>query len=437
LATDAKPRFKMPKDSLSMAIKPLIVAEHASAVFGGEALIPFQYFKHLRQMNIDVHLLVHERTRRELCDAFPNDSDRLHFVSDSRTNIWCYKIGRYLPDRLAVFTLGALSHFDTQVRQRRMAKALVRDHRFGVVHEPIPVSPKQPSMMFGLSAPVIIGPMNGGMDYPPNYNLANRFERAIISLLRRTSSFWNSIVPGKRQAALLLVANKRTREALPSNVKDKRIVEFVENGVDLDRFRADPSETKSQSLSIIYVGRLVDWKRVDLLIDACSNLVGKINFRVNIVGDGLLRSALERHVQQKSLTNCVRFHGWLPQTAAALLLRDSDIMVLPSMRECGGAVVLEAMASGVPVIAAKWGGPADYIASETGILIPPGTPGEFVDELANAILRMAKNPETRVKMGRAGRDRVQAIYDWHVKAKTLVKFYEDVVSTSTSVRAQD
>ena len=54
-----------------------------------------------------------------------------------------------------------------------------------------------------------------------------------------------------------------------------------------------------------------------------------------------------------------------------MLLRNSDIMVLPSMRECGGAVVLEAMASGVPVIAAKWGGPADYISEGTGILIPP------------------------------------------------------------------
>ena len=161
----------MPNVSKS-SIKPLIVAEHASAKFGGEALIPFQYFKYLRRLNIDVHLLVHERTRQELCDAFPNDVDRLHFVSDSRINIWCHKLGTFLPDRLALFTLGAMSHFDTQVRERRMARTLIREHRFNVVHEPIPVSPKQPSMMFGLGVPVIIGPMNGGMDYPPHYNLA-------------------------------------------------------------------------------------------------------------------------------------------------------------------------------------------------------------------------------------------------------------------------
>jgi len=419
----------MSKTCRGTPLKVLIVAEHASSVFGGEALIPYQYFKHLRRLNVDVHLLIHERTRQELSEAFQDDIARLHFVLDSRINIWCYKIGRFIPDRLAVFTVGAFSHFETQVRQRRLAKALVREHKFDVIHEPIPVSPKLPSMMFGLSVPVIIGPMNGGMDYPPHYNSAKPYERAIISLLRWSSTFWNWLVPGKPRAALILVANKRTYDALPPNVKANRILEFVENGVDLDRFRAEPRRTEHENINIIYVGRLVDWKRVDLLIECCSKLIGKLNFQVHIVGDGPLRAALERQVQQMLLTNHVKFHGWTAQASAAQLLRDSDLMVLPSMRECGGAVVLEAMASGIPVIATKWGGPADYIAPDTGKLIPPGTPDEYVEKLANAILWMARNPEARVKMGQAGRDRVEALYDWRVKATALLKFYEDVVST--------
>ncbi len=409
-------------------MKVLIVAEHASSLFGGEALIPYQYFKCLRELDVDVHLLVHERTKRELCSAFPNDIERLHFVADSLVNIWCSEIGKLIPDRLAVFTFWSASHFVTQIGQRRAARSLVHAHGFDIVHEPIPVSPKMPSMVFGLSVPVIIGPMNGGMDYPPNFDLAGCFEHAIISLLRRTSTFWNWIIPGKRHAAVILVANKRTYDALPCNIKYKRVLEFVENGVDLERFWADPVETACENLSLIFIGRLVDWKRVDLLIDACEKLIGKLNFKVHIVGDGPLRDALERQVQRVSLTSHVLFHGWIPQAAAAEMLRSSDVMVLPSMRECGGAVVLEAMASGVPVIAAKWGGPSDYIVEDTGILIPPRTPEGFVVELANAILWMAKNQETRIKMGQAGRRRVQALYDWHVKAKALLRIYEDVLN---------
>jgi glycosyltransferase involved in cell wall biosynthesis len=412
--------------------KVLLVAEHASAVFGGEALIPFQYFKCLRAMNIDVHLLVHERTQKELYEAFPNDVERLHFVADSLVNIWCVKIGKLMPDRLAVFTLRAFSHLETQIRQRRLARSLVHKHHFDIVHEPIPVSPKLPSMMFGLSVPVIIGPMNGGMDYPPNYNLDRNLERLMISVLRWTSTFWNRVLPGKLRAALLLVANQRTYNALPPNLKKRQVLEFAENGVDLDLFSPESSgrSTNCGSINIMYVGRLIDLKRVDLLIAACAKLIGDVEFYLHVVGDGPLREALEKQVQQLSLTSHVRFYGRLPQSAAADLLRRSDIMVLPSMRECGGAVVLEAMACGVPVIATKWGGPADYIVPNTGILIPPATPEIFVRELAKAMLSMARSPQSRAEMGRAGRQRVQVCYDWRAKAKTLSKIYDDVLSVN-------
>jgi glycogen synthase len=133
-----------------------------------------------------------------------------------------------------------------------------------------------------------------------------------------------------------------------------------------------------------------------------------------------------------SLTGRVQFHGWVAQAAAAELLRSSDIMVLPSMRECGGAVVLEAMASGVPVIATKWGGPTDYIAQDTGILIPPETPDEFVGRLADAIIWMADNPDVRVKIGHAARRRVQELYDWQVKAKALLQIYQNVVNNDAT-----
>jgi glycosyltransferase involved in cell wall biosynthesis len=418
----------MPQAVGKSPLNVLLVAEHASSTFGGEALIPYQYFKCLRELGIDVHLLVHERTKPELFGAFPNEIERLHFVADSAVNIWFSRITGLLPDRLGAFTLGAVSHWETQVRQRRAARSLVTKYHFDIVHEPIPVSPKLPSMMFGLSVPVIIGPMNGGMDYPPNYDLAGSFERAIISALRGTSGFWNRILPGKKQAALLLVANKRTYEALPSMLQQKWVLELVENGVDLDRFQVHSAIRERTKLSIIYLGRLVDWKRVDLLIAACSKLLGKINLQLEIAGEGSERDALEKQVQRASLTSHVHFHGWLPQTAAAELLRVSDLMVLPSMRECGGAAVLEAMASGVPVIAANWGGPADYIDGNTGILVAPGTPDSFVEALADAILWMAQNPELRIKMGQAGRQRVKSLYDWRMKATALVKIYKDVLN---------
>lgn len=410
--------------------KVLIVAEHASAVFGGEALIPFQYFKRLRQRGLDVHLLVHERTRAELSEAFPAEHARIHFVHDSLVNILCHKLGKMLPDRLAVFTFGVISHLNTQIRQRRRLVSLHEQYKFDIVHEPIPVSPKLPSMLFGLAVPVVIGPMNGGMDFPPNYHMDNLFERAAMAVLRWTASFWNMILPGKKQASLLLVANKRTYEALPPSLKTNRVIEFVENGVDLELFKPRHVSPASKTFRILHIGRLVDVKRVDLLIDACARLKHRIDFKLDLVGDGPLRSSLESLVSDLGLAELVTFRGRLAQTKAAALLRDADLMVLSSMRECGGAVVLEAMASGVPVIAARWGGPSDYMTEDTGILIPPGTPKTFVNELAEAMLWMAENPRLRENMGKQGRRRAAELYDWNSKAGALVEMYQGVLSTN-------
>src|SRR5262249_30344606 len=146
----------------------------------------------------------------------------------------------------------------------------------------------------------------------PNYNLAGRLERFIVFSLRFTAAFWNWILPGKQQAALLLVANKRTYHALPTGLRKKQIVELVENGVDLELFRPASSGAKHENFRIIYVGRLVDWKRVDLLIAACARLVGNVNFEVDIIGDGPKRRELEAQVLRLSLGDRVRFHGRLP-----------------------------------------------------------------------------------------------------------------------------
>jgi glycosyltransferase involved in cell wall biosynthesis len=404
----------------------LIAAEHASARLGGEPLIPFQYFKKLREAGADVHLLVHERTRDELLKAFPHDRDRLHFIRDSRVNIWCHKLGSFLPDRLAVFTLGAVSHLETQFRQRKLARSLVRDLSIDIVHETIPVSPRMPSLLFNLEAKVIIGPMNGGMDYPPNYETSSWLERVVIAVLRSTASFWNYVIPGKREATLLLVANQRTYDALPAGLKRKPVRELAENGVDPELFKPFDGAPGCSGLRVIYVGRLVDWKRPDLLIEACARLDGSIDFQLDIVGDGVLRPTLEEQVRYRSLQDRVRFHGWLDQPVAAEFVRRADVMVLPSMRECGGAVVLEAMASAVPVIAAAWGGPMDYLSAETGVLIPPASPAVFVEELAKALRALAGSPEDRVRLGQAARRRASN-YDWNHKVKMLLDIYSDVL----------
>ncbi|MDP1699413.1 MAG: glycosyltransferase family 4 protein [Aestuariivirga sp.] len=405
----------------------LIVAEHASAKFGGEAILPLHYFRFLREAGFEAWLLVHARTRNELSTVLGSDVSRVFYIEDSFLNIACHRLSRFVPARIADFTLGAISQLHNQLRLRKVAKQLVTILGVTIVHQPIPVSPKLPSFMHGLGAPVVIGPMNGGMDYPPGYRKSGSIEEVAIAILRSTANLMNRMIPGKSKAACLLVANDRTRAALPDSVKSAPVSTLVENGVDLRLFegadsRATPETTEA---NIIYVGRLVDFKRVDLLIDACLSLRGREDVKLHIVGDGPLRAQLE--ARATLLGDKVVFHGRLPQADVATQMARSTALVLPSMRECGGAVVLEAMASGCPVIAAAWGGPLDYLTDECGTLVAPSTPQQFVVELAGAISRLVRSPELAKKHATAARKRVELHFDWRHKTRQILVIYATIL----------
>lgn len=408
-------------------LRILIVAEHASLKFGGEASLPFHYFRILRARGIETWLMCHDRIAGELRAAFPSEQDRLLFVPDSPSQQSLWRLG-HRGSRFALQAIEATSHMVTQVEQRKMVRALVRDKRIDVVHEPIPVSPVTPSAMFDVGAPVIIGPMNGGLDYPDGFaDAEGSMERASFRAARMIASAANRAVPGKRKAALLLVANERTRRALPASVAGVPTVELVENGVDLARFAGgaraprEPGPTR-----FAFVGRLVDWKAVDLLLEALARVLKLCDATLDIFGNGVERQALEELAARLSILDRVFFRGFVAHAELPARLARMDALVLPSLRECGGAVVLEAMALGMPVIATKWGGPLDYLDDSCGILIEPRNREYMIGALCDAMCTLAQSPELRARLGVSGRAKVRDGYDWERKVDRMIELYEQV-----------
>lgn len=437
----------------------LIVAENASAKFGGEAAIPMHYFRRFRACQVETWLIVHERTRSELESLFPQDLDRIYFVPDTVWDRLLWDLSRHLPRKLASITFGFVMNLLSQMHQRQLVRQVIQLHQIDIIHQPIPVSPKAPSMIFGMGIPVVIGPMNGGMNYPPAFQeMESRFIRQAVQIGRFFAHWVNYVIPGKRQADLLLVANHRTKEELPQGVCPN-VVELVENGVDLSIWQpkpevkrlleggvTSPAITKtSQPIRFIFIGRLVDWKAVDLLIEAFNHVAAELPVVLEIIGDGVERSRLEAQAQKLGLwtkrvaeatpevkpgSNQVEFLGWLSQAECARHLQQADVMVLPSLWECGGAVVLEAMAVGLPVIATNWGGPADYLNESCGVLVDPVSRSGLIEGLANAMQQLAVAPDLRLAMGKAGRERVVQQFNWDVKAEQMLSIYQHVLAAS-------
>ncbi len=408
----------------------VIVAQNASTKFGGESLLPLNYFRILRSRQIETWLVVHARTQAELEALFPEDCDRMHFVPDTWVHRLLSKIEGFLPPRIGAPTIGLLSHIYTQKIQRRVVQRLVSEHQIDIVHEPTPVSPKFPSLMFGLGSPIAMGPLNAAVKFPPTFQ-RSRQSLAIDSLIAFGHKFvdvLNRLWPGKIQAETVLVANARTAQALPAGVRGK-IIQLVENGVDLSVWRSDSTASKqtNQQVHFVFLGRLADWKGVDLLLKAFVPVATKIDAVLEIIGDGEMRGELEAQTAHLGLSGKIVFSGWQSQDRCAIKLQQADVLVLPSLREPGGAVILEAMAVGLPVIALNWGGPKDYIDSTCGILVEPDSREAFVKGLTEAMLKLAQSPELRQSMGRAGYSRVREHFDWERKVDRMIEIYQQTI----------
>jgi hypothetical protein len=114
------------------------------------------------------------------------------------------------------------------------------------------------------------------MDYPTAFR-RERGKIANVAMMtgRIAANFFNMIIRGKREADLILVANRRTCEALPWGTKG-RVCELVENGVDLTIWQRKPTEKSHVGLRLIYVGRLIDWKALEIVLEAMHRVQAEV-----------------------------------------------------------------------------------------------------------------------------------------------------------------
>jgi glycosyltransferase involved in cell wall biosynthesis len=215
-----------------------------------------------------------------------------------------------------------------------------------------------------------------------------------------------------------------TRLALPSCITGE-VVELAENGVDLTLWSVQQrTAMPAVPPRFLFVGRLVDWKRVDIVLHALAQIPGAC---LDVIGDGPMRAEWTELAASLHLADRVSFLGWMSQQRCAEQLRSATALVLPSVYECGGAVVLEAMATGTPVIATAWGGPEDYIDESCGILVPPTSVEAMVLGFRAAMQRLIDEPQLRCKLGEAARKKIEAGFNWEDKVDRMLAIYQSAL----------
>jgi glycosyltransferase involved in cell wall biosynthesis len=198
----------------------------------------------------------------------------------------------------------------------------------------------------------------------------------------------------------------------------------VPNVVDASRFH--PAETASRNGApqrLIGVGQLYAAKGWEYLIEAVAILArSRHDFRLDIVGDGELRAAHEQLVDRLGVRDIVSFHGWLSKEEVARRVRDADLFVITSRYDSNPCAVIEALASGVPVVGTAVGGIPDMIGEGMGLLAEREDPESIADRIEVALDR--RDDWDRAAIARAARER----YGVQEVGARLASIYEEVVA---------
>ncbi len=176
------------------------------------------------------------------------------------------------------------------------------------------------------------------------------------------------------------------------------------------------------------VGRLVSIKGHKYLVAAAEKIVKEFgNTFFVFVGDGNLESRLERQAESLGIRENIIFTGWRKDAVKIIAL--FDILVVPSLNEGMGKMLIEGMSLGKPVVASRVGGIIDLVKDgDDGILVPP----KDSEALEGAILKLIRNKNLAKEMGRNGKAKVYPEYDTFVMVKQIEELYEELLSKSTS-----
>ncbi|WP_243362304.1 glycosyltransferase family 4 protein [Fundidesulfovibrio terrae] len=188
----------------------------------------------------------------------------------------------------------------------------------------------------------------------------------------------------------------------------------IPNGADTELFHPREEARRPGPVRLFFHGRVVYQKGLDTVLDALGRLQDSSLWELHIAGDGPQRPELETRARELGIEAKVFFRGWMRRPQLAEVLRDMDVFVFASRDEGMPNAVLEAMASGLPVVATRIAGNEELVVpEESGLLVAPDSPGELCVALARLIGTGGDEAQTmRSRMGRAGRGRVERDYSW-------------------------
>lgn len=284
-----------------------------------------------------------------------------------------------------------------------------------------------------LPIPYVRGP-GGGAHRVPRAFFGGRggrfaFVQTLRSIFQRLFRLDPAFRLGHERASALLLCTPESIEALPERWKGKATL-FPVNGIDASTINP-PGSRGRNGLTVFTAGKLLTIKGFDLALRAFARASLPSGSRLRIAGDGPERGTLERLAADLGVRERVEFLGWLPHARVIDGMNESDLFLFPSLRDGGGGVVVEALATGLPVVCLELAGPGLHVTDECGIKVRPDNPEAAVEGLARALERLSVDTKLRAELSDGARRRAERDYDWTILGNRLHTFYKTAIGTKS------
>jgi glycosyltransferase involved in cell wall biosynthesis len=398
--------------------------------------VPLEGYKTCKAISehVDEAIIVTAIRNKEAIERTGIGRGRCVYIDNERLSYATWKLNQWLrsgQDLSEAIRLALFFDFERKVWHR--FKSDLDGKRFDIVHRITPASSAVPSPMsvwctskLTSKIPFVIGPINGGLPFPPQFRSTQIKGREWLRFIRGANRFLPYVSSTYKNASAILASFEHTIQTLPFRPME-RIFDVPTVGVDSSLFSGVERAKGDGRCTFIFVGRLVPFKcpHVNILAFAASEKLR--SHRLIIVGDGPERPMLEKLIKEYHLEASVRLFGQLSHARVAEEMRAADVFAFPSIRDSGAGVIPEAMMSGLPTIAVNYGPGQHLLTDECGIRVQLGTMKDHVERFRTAMESLADDPQLRHAMGISASHRASSILDWNVKAKRIRQVYDWVL----------
>ncbi len=325
-------------------------------------------------------------------------------------------------------------------RAYRAACRLHQELRFDLVHQLTFCGFREPGYLWKLDAPFVWGPVGGTQNYPwrflPHAGLGGAASEALRNVCNWLQvRFSPRVHRAVRKSTVLLAANSTCRRDI-GRFHGKTPELLLETGV--SRVAAAPHGHAGADdvLRILWSGQLVPRKALHLLIEALARLPAEVRYELRVLGRGPQERRWRRLARRLGVDRHATWLGWLPHQEALQQYAWADLFVFTSLRDTSGNVFLEALAAGLPVVCLDHQGAGDVITAECGVKIAVTRPGEVVDDLAAAILRLARAPAERRQLGQGALELARQ-YLWSRQGQRMTDLYRRAMAAAGNLATAD